>query len=91
MKYVNDMNEVERDYSQVQTLMPTNNQDCFADFWAIYNKIISIYQNMCGTPSVSTNPVSTNNRFIQLAPFLVASILLIGFNHYTIGAKGLKL
>lgn len=85
------MNGVKRDYSQVQALMPTNNQDCLADLWAIYNKIISIYQNMCITLFVSTNPVSTNNHFIQLVLFLVAAILLIGLNHYTIGAQSLKL
>lgn len=50
-----------------------------------------MYQAIYSTPSISTNPVLTNNHPILVVPLTVPSISPTGLNRYTIRAESLKL
>lgn len=86
------MDGMEGNQNQAQSsTVFTNNQDPFVDFWAMRKEIMSMYQEICGTLSVSIIPVSTNNHLIQVTPTTVLFFPPNGFNYYTIGVEGLKL
>lgn len=68
-----------------------NNKKSLVDLRDIYDKCMSIYQEIRSTPFIGINLASILNDFIQVALLTILAILPIDVNYYTIGAECLKL